>query len=155
MVTSSDGLLADLGAGLVPKEVEHTVRLPLLADLPREGEGGVPAGDDAALVEVRDVDLDAGVILAADDAVGPGAARQAGGGGKSVPESGQCGDWARFYALSQRKVRELRPPPGLPSPSTSAAVGSTTVLGRLHDGTEMVGGSPEPRPPPHFAPSAG
>jgi len=48
----------------------------LLADLPREGEGGRPGGHDAVLIEVGNVDLDAGVVLAADDAVGPGAVRR-------------------------------------------------------------------------------
>ena len=48
----------------------------LLADLPREGEGGRPGGHDTVLIEVGNVDLDAGVVLAADDAVGPGAVRR-------------------------------------------------------------------------------
>lgn len=56
---------------LLRKSVERVVRLALGANVAADGEGGVLAGNGAALlVNVSNVDLNRGVVLGLDDAVG-------------------------------------------------------------------------------------
>lgn len=58
-------------AALLGKEVDGRVRLALVADEARDHEGGVLALDGNAVgIDVRNVQLDAGVILRSDQTVG-------------------------------------------------------------------------------------
>lgn len=69
--SNSNGGFSNL---LLPQAIDGRVALALNADLAGEGKGREVPGVDSLLVQVANVDLDAGMVLSGDQLVRPGAA---------------------------------------------------------------------------------